>query len=521
MAITIEYLAIFRRSDTFCDSSSSFLRLLQVDSNIKVTGGDIKYQGERACGIQLSDGEVADKKQRYFHLHFTWYGDPDTTTDELERFTSLLKAVRGAVQQARGVTETLWDDLSAHYSRKAYPLVHEIENLMRRLIANFMLVTVGREWVDETLPKAVEDAVKNSKRKDYLNVLHTVDFIHLGEFLFTAYSKKTPQELYAKLKDVKNEDDAKALADFIPQSNWKRYFGTLVSCEDGYLKARWDKLYDLRCKVAHNALMTKQDLDEIERLIVEVKPKLQEAIGKLSKVKVPSEDAELVAESAARTVNATAGEFITCWQQLESAIASRVSARGKTKRIIHSGQELMRLGILDRSHVERYDEIRQLRNGIVHGPSTELPVEMIRQSLRGLRELLACVEAGYVEYLRVLSESDRETEIDSRIADTCHDILESEAFNSEAAITNAANYSIDEYEVQDIDFEDVECIVKLTFSASGEQLEDRMFCGDRITGECEVAFDSEGRIEYRDIQADVDQGDAGDGPESEEDHSPE
>ena len=520
MAITVEYLAIFRRSDTFCDSSSSFLRLVQVDSSIKVTRGEISYQGERVCEVKLADGEVADKKQRYFHLHFTWNGHPDADVDELERFTSLLKAIRGAVHQAGGQTETLWNDLSAHYARKAYPLIHEIENLMRRLIANFMLVTVGGQWADETLPKAVEDAVKNSMRKDYLNLLHTVDFIHLGEFLFTAYSKKTTQELHAKLADVKTADDAKALKDFIPQSNWERYFGKLVSCEDGYLKARWDKLYDLRCKVAHNALMTNHDLNEIERLVGDVKPKLLEAIAKLSKVNVPFEDAELVAENAARIVNATVGEFITHWQQLESAIATRVSARGKSKRVVYSGQELARLGVFDPSHLERYNEIRQLRNRVVHGSATELPVKMIRQSLPVLRELLDFLEAGYVKYLRGLSESDRRTVIDSRIADSCHDILESEAFISEAAITNATMYSIDEYEVQDIEFDDTddECIIRLTFSASGEQLKDRVFCGDRITGVCETVCDAEGRIEYREIQAEVDDGDSGGEPELEEDY---
>ncbi|MHC5540300.1 hypothetical protein ACYOEI_18930 [Singulisphaera rosea] len=221
MAVTIEYLAIFRRAESFCDSAASFTRLLQVDSKIKVAGGEIRYEGQPACNLQLSDGEVATKKQRYFHLHFTWDGDPDADVESLERFNSLLKTVRGTVRQAGGETETLWDDLSAHYARKAYPLIHEIENLMRRLIANFMLVTVGREWAEETLPKAVEDAVRNSKRKDYLNVLDTVDFIHLGEFLFANYSKKTPQDLYAKLKDVKTEEDAKALQTFIPESNWK------------------------------------------------------------------------------------------------------------------------------------------------------------------------------------------------------------------------------------------------------------------------------------------------------------
>jgi len=170
MAITIEYLAIFRRSDTFCASSASLIRLMQVDSKIKITGGEVEYEGQRACAFQLSEGVVAVKNQRYFHLHFTWDGDPDVDTESLERFNSLLKAARGVVRQAEGETETLWDDLSAHYARKAYPQIHEIENLMRRLIANFMLVTVGREWAQETLPKAVEEAVKSSKRRSRLRL---------------------------------------------------------------------------------------------------------------------------------------------------------------------------------------------------------------------------------------------------------------------------------------------------------------------------------------------------------------
>lgn len=82
-----------------------------------------------------------------------------------------------------------------------------------------------------TLPKVVDDAVKASKRKegdkDYLNVLHTVDFIHLGALLFDAYSKGTPQELHAKLKDAKNAADLKALQEslrpfFSATAQWSR-----------------------------------------------------------------------------------------------------------------------------------------------------------------------------------------------------------------------------------------------------------------------------------------------------------
>ncbi len=366
MAITVEYLAIFRRTDTFCNSVTSFTRLLQVDSEIKVAGGDIHFQSERACRFQLSSGEVLGKEQRYFHLRFTWDGDPDGPPEPRERFLSLLKKVRATVAQAGGETETLWNELSAHYAGRAYPLIHDIENMMRRLIANFMLVTVGREWVKETLPKVVEDAVKASKRKDgdkdYLNILHTADFIHLGDFLFAPYSKKTPQDLYAKLKDIKTLEDSKALQEFVPESNWKRYFGSLVACEDLYLKSRWEKLYDLRCKVAHNALITGNDLEEIERLIGEIKPRLEEAIAKLSTVKVPTEEVELVAESAARNINATLGEFITSWQRLEATVARRLAMRGVPTRRVSSGQDLVRLGILEADQMERYEEMRRLRN---------------------------------------------------------------------------------------------------------------------------------------------------------------
>lgn len=504
MPITIEYLAIFRRSDTFCDSAASLTRLLQVDSKIKIAGGDIKYAGERTCGFQLSDGKVAAKEQRYFHLHFTWDGDPDTDTDSLKTFNLLLKAIRGAVRQAGGEVESLWDDLSPHYACKAYPKIHEIENLMRRLIVNFMLVTVGREWVDETLPKAVEDAVRNSKRRDYLNVLDTIDFIHLGEFLFTPYSKTTTKDLHAMLKNVRTEDDAKALHAFIPESNWKRYFVEFVTCEDGYLKTRWEKLYELRCKVAHNSLVTKSDLDDIEKLIGEVKPKLQEAIGKLSKVKVPAEDAEAVAESAARRVNATIGEFITCWQQLESEIGIRTSALGKPRKVIHTADDLITSGVLDGSRVDQYNEVRQFRNSIVHGPGAEIPVETIKAALGKLQNLLGFVQTGYVEYLRSLSEPYRQTIVDARIADTCYEIADSDEFNSAIAETNATDFVVDEYDIEDIDVDGGECVVKLVFSASGEQREDKFYCGERIVGDCKAVIDSEGRVEYRDIHAEVD-----------------
>jgi hypothetical protein len=517
MELTTEYLAIFQtRTDPLCDSADSFIQILQVKGEIRVHKRYIVLDEERICGFLPSDGRVPDKDQCYVRLRFTWDGDPDADTESLKRFQSLLKKVRTMLDKAGAETATLWDDLSSHYAKKAYPLIHEIENLMRRLIANFMLVRVGLEWEKEALPKALKDAVAKSKRQGSPNVLHAMDFIHLGEFLFKPYPKGTDQELYAKIRAVKTAEDATALQEYIPASNWKRYFSELVDCEDGYLKSRWERLYDLRCKVAHNAPMSDQELEAVRNLVGEVRPRLQEAIDKLSNVTVPPEEAELVAETAARTVSTTiVGEFITCWQALEAEIDSHMKACGETRRRIYQADELTNQGVLPSAWKERYDAMRQIRNNMVHGPATSFPEQQIQYHLSAMRDLLACVKAGsYVEWLKGLSEDELQCEIGSRVEDTIHMILESDEFIGIMSATNATGFDIDACYVKDIDLDQDGCVAKVAFYSTGEQLEDRPYCGDQISGEVDAVFDAEGNLEYRNLIVGVARDDDADLPPS-------
>ena len=50
-----------------------------------------------------------------------------------------------------------------------------------------------------------------------------------------------------------------------------------MECDDGYLKKRWT-LYELRCKVAHNAIVNKAEFDRVETLVNELEGKLDDAI---------------------------------------------------------------------------------------------------------------------------------------------------------------------------------------------------------------------------------------------------
>jgi hypothetical protein len=518
-SFSVEYLAIFRRTDSFCDTSGAFIRLLLVNSEIAIDGGLIRFKNRATCAFQLSHGEITGKGQRFFQLKFTWEGDPDSSVEELPHFLSLLRAVRKVVADTGGEVETLHDDLSSHYAQKAYPLIHDIENLMRRLIANFMLLNVGIEWTVEALPNEVEEAVRNNRRRptdneqpekrenrDYLNILYLLDFIHLGNILFDAYSKKTTTDLYLKLKEAKTVADVSALQDFIPRSNWTRYFAQIIQCDDSYLESRWKKLYLLRCIVAHNAMMTQQQFLEIERLIGEVKPKLLEALGKLPQVTVPLGEVELVAESAARNANAAVGEFVAFWQQMEAAVVRRAEAQGlKGSGTVLSPGYLHERHILHGANIELYDRIRRLRNRIVHGPSPGVPVEEIQAATAGIRTLIEAIETeSLIARLTQMSEKERASEIDNIVANSTYEITESEEFAGAQAITNATDFTVDEYEIEDIEIGEDECTVKLTYSASGHQLEDKPYCGDTIAGEAEAVINWEGEVTYQNITAGVD-----------------
>jgi hypothetical protein len=400
--MVVEYLVTLRRSDTFCDSVESFNRLLAVDSNLSVADGTIKFKATN-YGYHVKGGEVAGKEQRYFHLRFSLPGaSPDEAA--IDGFADCLRAVKAVISQAGCQAEILWDDISSSYSRQAYPLIHDVENLMRKLIANFMLITVGREWVKEAVPSDVKTALDKSKRKptDSINVLHTLDFCHLGDFLFSKYSTRAPDDLYQQIKQARRPEDLDlaSLKDCLPRSNWQRYFSALVSCEDGYLNSRWKELYELRCLVAHNAMLTRGDMEKIERLVSEVRPKLVEAINKLPSVSVPEDEMEAVAESAVRNVNESLGCFITVWQNLEALLGNKATSLGADLgrgplNVIAAASFLRSQDIIDDGVLQGLHDLRRFRHRVVHGPLDEATADSIPAYTASAHALIRCLEGVY------------------------------------------------------------------------------------------------------------------------------
>jgi|GEM_PF-4001725 len=275
-----------------------------------------------------------------------------------------------------GQPEILWDDISFHYAREIYDEIYRIENLMRKLITNFMLVTVGAGWVDESSPKEIKDVIDRSKRKESLNVLHQVDFIHLADFLLRPYSTATQDELNDLLRKAETVDDLRAAQDLLPQSNWNRYFSEIVDCGDAYLNTRWKELYELRCRVAHNAIVNKDDRDRAVKLVSELAGKVEDAIRKLPQVRVPQSEVEQIAENAATTRDERVQAVLAALDDANRRKAAREAIRSAAVRLFSASRvdddassAFVRTPLSD-SLLDLFDE--GLNRGSLHVPNLEL-----------------------------------------------------------------------------------------------------------------------------------------------------
>lgn len=291
----VEFLIAVDRKEVFCNSINSLNNFLKSSEEITVSDNFIEYDSLK-IEYEVQMGDIATENQRYFHIKLT-----SNNKSEIEKFERFLKNIRTLLFKASSQqVQVLWDDLSYYYTNQAYPLIHEIENILRKLITKFMLTNVGLSWFKEASPQEVIDSIRNKSSKNSHNHIYEADFIQLSNFLFKEYTSISAKNLAEKIKTVSRLEDLSLdeLKSFVPKSNWERYFSALVDCESEYLSKRWENLYQRRNQVAHNKSMSKQEFNEVVQLIDDVKPKLQEAIGKLDQITLPEEDKESIIENA-------------------------------------------------------------------------------------------------------------------------------------------------------------------------------------------------------------------------------
>jgi hypothetical protein len=304
----IEYL-IIKDENQSCNSLKTFKSFLNSNSEFRVAEKIINYKKfEVSYKLKTELINDPEKKERYFLLTIERQSLTKLINSKSNNLNKINIEINNLIDLKRALTKMLkeskfgfyvtilWDDTSYYFSRISYPFINEIENLMRKLIYKFMLIKIGKNWLSKALPKELENVIKRNSARDkeddkiIQEGLFKVDFIDLNKFLFNIYYNSNIEEIYKKIENAKKITDLelKVIKELIPKSNWDKYFSKYFNIDK--LEVKWEKLYELRNKVAHNKSIDRGNYEEIVKLTGEIKIALNKAIDKLDEIVIKEEE---------------------------------------------------------------------------------------------------------------------------------------------------------------------------------------------------------------------------------------
>jgi len=160
-----------------------------------------------------------------------------------------------------------YDSYDNYVLSKYYPLITKLENKMRYILTKYMFIKKGKEWYKDNIP----DIVKSRKEKNE-NLLYTIDFIQINNFIFSNYLNKERENIIkkAKRKGI-NTLDKNEIEKLVNINNWDLFFDKVFfNIDKDNLKNKWAKLYKLRNKIAHNNHLKQEEIFQIQNLYKEL-----------------------------------------------------------------------------------------------------------------------------------------------------------------------------------------------------------------------------------------------------------
>lgn len=299
----IELLVLVTNDDYFCNSKKAFIDFLKVDSLITITGKNLSYKKTPkskpliTVKFDVETNNIPSNKERYFIIALE--NNDEELVDAFCEVGNKIKELSSRINPNSTIVNTLWDDVGRYYAYKSYPLINEVENVMRKLISKFMLINVGMDWSKETIHPDLVSKIERFEENDvHLNDLYKLDFIHLSDVLFKKKRDINLEDLDRVLSKTKFDDvDKIKILKYLPKSNWEKYFYDLLGEKSQELEGKWEILYKLRNKVAHNRFLTREDFQKIKGITTQVKETLLTAMNKLGEIDLNDEDRSQIIHS--------------------------------------------------------------------------------------------------------------------------------------------------------------------------------------------------------------------------------
>ncbi len=405
-----EYLITFDSTSNLCPNVDKFKTLLSSHNLIHFENhnGPVIVFDKKPFSCKIAQGKLPDSSI-YYDLTIEC-----SDIKDYEIFSTLLREIKKLCHNISGRNIiTLHDGLGEEYCYQGYPIIFELETLMRKLISKFMAISVGYDWQDLTTPKEVLDSVRGESKNIKDDFLQEVDFIQLSNFLFKKYTKSDAYKFIDELKEKSNDETITIgeIKKYSPYTNWERYFSDKVDCESDFLKKRWEKLYMYRCKIAHCKGITKSELEDLIKTSKEVVEKINSALNSVQDIHIDASDREELAENLSSAINESIAIFISQYNKLSKLIRlicevssskddSYYKHRTNSTNIAMQANYLFKSkNLITKDTVDNIQSAQNFRNMIVHQVGiSNIQENQIMKQINNIDDL--------IDYLITFSEEE-------------------------------------------------------------------------------------------------------------------
>lgn len=229
---------------------------------------------------------------------------------ELENFR--LKIITHLKDEHFDYVYIVFDDISKEYCQELYPYLYMSENLLRKYLTLFFATKLGPKWWSDVATDELNKKVSTRKNNEVVFSQRTVngkqeqlsdtkafliDFKDLGEIIYRISAGNLKiEDIKQQINDLKEDDSEKLLKSVIElkkaiKTNIKKYFPTFESIE---FQKKWEFLYIIRNKVAHNGLITFVDKDTAIKYANEIILFLTKENESIIKLSVEAEDKDII-----------------------------------------------------------------------------------------------------------------------------------------------------------------------------------------------------------------------------------
>lgn len=209
----------------------------------------------------------------------------------------------------------LTDEVSQEIGEKLYSKINTLENQLRKYLTTFFATRLGPKWWDDVANDELNKKVRDRKNNETVFSKHIVngkdeilvdtksfliDFKDLGEIIYrvSAGNLKTDNIIH-QIENLDENDTAnislavKNLKNEI-KTNIKKYLPEFEKIE---FQKKWEFLYSVRNKVAHNGLLTSTDEIEAIKFLTELNNFLNEQNEKLNQIEFDPEEIAIYQEN--------------------------------------------------------------------------------------------------------------------------------------------------------------------------------------------------------------------------------